>query len=333
MNNKYILVTGGLGYIGSNTIAVLKKSKFNIIILDNLSNSNKTSLSNLRKILNRKIIFIKADVRSKKINNIFQKYKIYSVIHFAGLKSVQESERRRKSYYDNNINGTKNLLKYMIKNGCYKIIFSSSACVYNEKSKSPLNENSGLRPKSYYGITKLKIEKILKDYKKRYPKFSCIILRYFNPVGADKTNTLRDNPKKAENIVPNISNVIKGKKKVFNIFGNNYPTKDGTCMRDYIHIIDLASSHVRSLFLIKKNVFEIINIGTGKPYSVKDILNCFNKYLRKPITYNFSKRRVGDVAICYSNVKKQRKILHFRPKYGLNEMVKSVIKSLNIKSK
>ena len=333
MNKKYILVTGGLGYIGSNTIAVLKKSKFNIIILDNLSNSNRTNLSNLRKILNKKIIFIKADVRSKKINYIFQKYKIYSVIHFAGLKSVKESERRKKSYYDNNINGTKNLLNYMVKNGCYKIIFSSSACVYDEKSKSPLNENSKLRPKSYYGITKLKIEKILKDYKKRYPKFSCIILRYFNPVGADKTNTLRDNPKKAENIVPNISNVIKGKKKVFNIFGNNYPTKDGTCMRDYIHVIDLASSHVKSLFLIKKNVFEIINIGTGKPYSVKDMLNCFNKYLRKPITYNFSKRRVADVAICYSNIKKQRKILHFRPKYGLNEMVKSVIKSLNIESK
>tara|TARA_A100001015_G_C15034542_1_gene735307 strand:+ start:2940 stop:3938 length:999 start_codon:yes stop_codon:yes gene_type:complete len=331
--NKYILVTGGLGYIGSNTIAVLKKSKFNIIILDNLSNSNKTSLSNLRKILNNKIIFIKADIRSKKITKVFQKYNIYSVIHFAGLKSVKESERRRKSYYDNNINGTKNLLKYMVKNGCFKIIFSSSACVYDEKSKSPLNENSRLRPKSYYGITKLKIEKILKDYKKKYPKFSCIILRYFNPVGADKTNTLRDNPKKADNIIPNISNVIKGEKKVFNIFGNNYPTKDGTCMRDYIHIIDLASSHVKSLFLIKKNVFEIINVGTGKPYSVKDMLNCFNKYLKKPIRYSFSQRRVGDVAICYSNIKKQRKILHFRPKYGLNEMVKSVIKSLNIKSK
>ena len=160
MNKEYILVTGGLGYIGSNTVAVLKKSKFNIIILDNLSNSNRTSLSNLRKILNKKIIFIKADVRSKKINFIFKKYKIYSVIHFAGLKSVKESERRKKSYYDNNVNGTKNLLNCMIKNGCYRIIFSSSACVYDEKSKSPLNENSSLRPKSYYGITKLKIDSI-----------------------------------------------------------------------------------------------------------------------------------------------------------------------------
>ena len=321
-----------MGYIGSNTIAVLKKSEFNIIILDNLSNSSKTSLNNLRKIFNKKIIFIKADVRSKKIKNKFKTYKIYSVIHFAGLKSVKESEKRKKSYYDNNVNGTKNLLNYMVRNGCYKIIFSSSACVYNEKSKSPLNENSSLKPKSYYGITKLKIEKILKDYKKKYPKLSCIILRYFNPVGTDKTNILRDNPKKAENIIPNISNVIKGKKKVFNIFGNNYPTKDGTCMRDYIHVIDLALSHVKSLSLIKKNIFEIINIGTGKPYSVIDILNCFNKCLKKPITYNFSKRRVGDVATCYSNVKKQRKILYFRPKYGLNEMVRSVIKSLNIKS-
>ena len=144
--------------------------------------------------------------------------------------------------------------------------------------------------------------------------------------------TLRDNPKKAENIIPNISYVIKGKKKVFNIFGNNYPTKDGTCMRDYIHVIDLASSHVKSLSIIKKNVFEIINVGTGKPYSVKDMLNCFNKYLKKPITYNFSKKRVGDVAICYSNTKKQRKILHFRPKYGLNDMVKSVIKSIKVES-
>ena len=307
MNKKYILVTGGLGYIGSNTIAVLKKSEFSIIILDNLSNSNKASLRNLRKILNKKIVFIKADVRSKKINNIFQRYKIYSVIHFAGLKSVKESEKRKKSYHDNNINGTKNLLNYMVRNGCYKIIFSSSACVYNEKSKSPLSENSSLRPKSYYGVTKLKIEKILKNYKKKYPKFSCIILRYFNPVGADKTNTLRDNPKKAENIIPNISYVIKGKKKVFNIFGNDYPTKDGTCMRDYIHVIDLASSHVKSLSLIKKNVFEIINVGTGKPYSVKDMLNCFNKYLKKPITYNFSKKRAGDVAICYSNIKNSEK--------------------------
>jgi len=333
MNKEYILVTGGLGYIGSNTIAVLKKSKYNIIILDNLSNSNKSTLTNLKKIINKKIIFFKADVRSKKINNIFQKYKIYSVIHFAGLKSVKESEKRKKSYFDNNINGTKNLLNHMVKNGCYKIIFSSSACVYNEKSKSPLNENCSLKPKSYYGFTKLKIEKILKDYKKKYPKFGCIILRYFNPVGTDKTNTLRDNPKKAENIIPNISNVIKGKEKIFNIFGNNYPTKDGTCMRDYIHVIDLASCHVKSLSLIKKNLFEIINVGTGKPYSVKEMLNCFNKYLKNPIKYNFSKRRVGDVPICYSNIKKQLKILHFRPKYGLKEMVKSVIKSLNIKSK
>lgn len=329
MIKKYILVTGGLGYIGSNTIAVLEKSKYEIIILDNLSNSTKSNLSNLRKIINKKIIFIKADVRSRKINKIFSKYKIYSVIHFAGLKSVKESEKRKKSYFDNNINGTKNLLNIMIKNDCYKMIFSSSACVYNEKSKNPLNENSSLKPKSYYGFTKLKIEKILKNYKNKYPKFRCIILRYFNPVGSDKTNILRDNPKKAENIIPKISEVIIGKKKVFNIFGHNYPTKDGTCMRDYIHVVDLALSHVKSLSLLKNDIFEIINIGTGKPYSVKEMINCFNKYLKKPIKYNFDKRRIGDIAICFASVKKQKKLLNFIPKYGLNDMVKSVLKSLN----
>ena len=329
MDKKFILITGGLGYIGSNTIIELRKIKNNIIILDNLSNSSKTTLNTIKKLYKKKIIFIKADLRHKKIEKIFSKYKIDAVIHFAGLKSVKESEIKKNKYYDNNINGTINLIQTMVKNDCYKLIFSSSACVYDEKSSSPLSEKAKLKPKSFYGYTKLQIEKILKKFKQKHPKFSCIILRYFNPIGANKSGFLGDNPKSAENIIPNISNVIKGKAKIFRIFGNNYPTKDGTCLRDYVHITDLARSHIKSLNLLKKNIFEIINIGTGKPYSVKDLLNCFNKYLSKNIPYKYEPKRKGDVAVCFTNISKQKKILNFKPKFELNQMVKDVI--LNLK--
>ena len=329
MNKKFLLITGGLGYIGSNTIVELRKLKYNIIIIDNLSNSSISTLNKIKKLYKKKIVFIKEDLRNKKIDKIFKNYKVDAVIHFAGLKSVKESEIKKKKYYDNNINGTINLIQSMVKNDCYKLVFSSSACVYNEKSISPLSEKAKLKPKSFYGHTKLQIEKILKDFKKKHPKFSCVILRYFNPIGANKSGLLGDNPRKAENIIPNIANVINGKVKFFRIFGNNYQTKDGTCLRDYIHITDLAKSHLKSLSLLKKNIFEIINIGTGNPYSVKDILSCFNKFLDKDIPYKNEKRRKGDVAICFTKIDKQKKILGFKPKFKLNQMIKDVV--LNLK--
>ena len=329
MFKKFLLVTGGLGYIGSNTIVELRKLKYNIIILDNLSNSSKNKLSEIKKLYKKKIIFIEEDLRNKKINNVFLKYKIDAVIHFAGLKSVKESELKKKEYYDNNVNGTFNLINSMARNGCYKLIFSSSACVYDENSPSPLSEKSKLKPKSFYGHTKVRVETILIDFKKKHPKFKCVILRYFNPIGANKFGLLGDNPKKAENIIPNITNVIKGINKKFKIFGKNYQTKDGTCLRDYIHIVDLAKSHIKSLNLLKKNIFEIINIGTGIPYSVKEILECFNRHLSKKLLYKFEPRRKGDVAVCFANINKQKKILNFIPKFKLNQMIKDVV--LNLK--
>jgi UDP-glucose 4-epimerase len=323
--NKYLLITGGLGYIGSNTIIELKKSSYKIIILDNLINSSLKQLTKIRKLFKKKIIFIRDDIRNKSINKIFHKYNINAVIHFAGLKSVKESEFKKKMYFDNNINGTLNLLESMKKNKCYNIIFSSSACVYDSSAKPPYNEKSKLNPKSFYGYTKLKNEKILQNFSYKNPRFNCIILRYFNPIGTDKSGLLNDDPKKPENIIPKIMNVIKGKNKIFDIYGQDYPTKDGTCLRDYIHISDLAKSHVKSLKLLKNNIFQIINIGTGVPYSVKDVLDVFNKYLTTKIKYRYKSKRVGDVPICFSNVKKQKKILNFKPKFNLNNMIKNIV--------
>ena len=328
--HNYILVTGGLGYIGSHTVVELLKLNKKVIVIDNLVNSKKTNILKIRQITKKKFLFFRIDIKEKKLDEIFKKYKINLVIHFAGLKSVTESKKKPNLYKKNNIEGTKNLINIMKKNNCLNIIFSSSACVYDENNTPPIKETSKCNPKSPYGKTKLKIENILKKEFKKNLGWNIIILRYFNPLGAHPSGYLSENIFKAENIVPNIIKVFKKKKNIFQIFGDNYKTFDGTCLRDYIHVVDLAKSHISSIKICKNKVFRVVNIGTGKPYSVRELLFGFMKYLKKEIPYKVVSRRPGDIPISYSNIQKQLKILKFRAKYNLRDMIKHTVNSVNL---
>jgi UDP-glucose 4-epimerase len=327
--NKYILVTGGLGFIGSHTCVELLKANYKVIVIDNLTNSSKKNIDRIYKITNKKIIFYKLDTRKIGLEYLFKKYNIYSVIHFAGLKAVAESNKNFFNYYDNNVNGTINLLKIMKKYNCNKFIFSSSACVYDEKSKSPIKENSKTNPKSGYGFTKLQIEKILERLFIMDSKFwHIVILRYFNPIASHPSGLLPENPKKGENIIPKILNVILKKDKFFKIYGGNYQTKDGTCLRDYVHVVDLARSHILALNFLKKPTLKIFNIGNGIAYSVKDIINTFSKQINFKIPFMVVKRREGDVDISYADSTSAKKILGWKNRYNLIDMCKHTINSL-----
>ena len=279
----------------------------------------------IEKISKKKIIFFRYDICKKEIENIFNKYHISSIIHFAGLKSVSESMLKKKKYFKNNVGGSKNLIKLMYKYNCKKLVFSSSACVYDENNRSPIKETSKLNPKSNYGKTKLKIEEMLKNFYTKNRRSSITILRYFNPIGAHKSGTIYENPKKAENIIPNIINSIKNRKNIFRIYGNNYKTFDGTCIRDYIHVVDLARSHIYALNKFSNQSFKIINIGTGKGYSVLELIKTFNKFLPIRLKFKYVSRRLGDVEMSFSDTKKQKKLLKFEPKYHLNHMVKDIL--------
>ena len=330
-NSNFILVTGGLGFIGSHTVIELLKKNKKIIVVDNLSNSSINIKNKIEKIAKKKIIFFKYDIREKRIETIFKRYKISSIIHFAGLKSVRESSSKKKKYFSNNVGGSKNLLFLMKKYNCFNIVFSSSACVYDEKNSSPIKEKDKLNPKSNYGRTKLKIEYMLRKFYLEFKNVNVVILRYFNPIGSHKSGIIFENPKLAENIIPNIINVINDKKRKFQIYGNDYNTKDGTCVRDYIHVVDLARSHIYALKTFKKSSFKIINIGTGKGYSVLEIIKAFNNFLKEKITFIYSPRRKGDVEMSFSDTARQYKLLKFKPKFNLNHMIKDVLNSKIIK--
>ncbi len=326
--NEYILVTGGLGYIGSHAVIELLNKKKNVIVIDNLSNSKKNIISKIKKITKKKFIFYKADIRAKSLIKIFLRHKIKSVIHFAGLKSVSESEKRIHKYIENNYFGTLNLINIMNKFNCRKIIFSSSACVYYEKNKLPFKENSKIKPNSNYGLTKYAVELLLKKFVKFDRKdWSVIILRYFNPIGCHPSGLIGENPNKIENIIPNIVNAIK-QNKVFKIYGGNYNTPDGTCYRDYIHVSDLVRAHVLALKKFKKKSYEIINIGTGAPYSVKELITEFSKKLKKKIKFKIVKRRVGDIAVSYACSKKSYKKLGWKPLNNIDIMCRDIIKTI-----
>lgn len=326
-----ILITGGAGYIGSHTLVELSTAGYEFVVFDNLSNSSKRSIKRVEKIIKTRIFFEEGDVRDKKaLNKVFKKYKIDSVIHFAGLKSVGESVENPLEYYDNNIAGTLKLLEVMKKNNCKKLVFSSSATVYNEvdaQNYTPLKENfpTGVTTNPY-GRTKYFIEEILKDLYLSDPKFKIAILRYFNPVGAHESGTIGEDPNGIpNNLMPYISQTAVGKREFLSVFGGDYPTHDGTGVRDYIHVVDLANAHVKALnYLNSKNKQTvnplIVNIGTGVGYSVIDMIKAFEKVSGKKVPYKIVQRRLGDISTCYSDSSYAKEVLNWESKKTIDDM-------------
>ena len=327
-----ILITGGAGYIGSHTLISLAKAGYDFVVFDNLSNSSKKSIKRVEKIIKKPIAFKKGDIRNKKdLNKVFKKYEIDSVIHFAGLKAVGESVSEPLKYYDNNIVGTLRLLEVMKKHKCKKIVFSSSATVYNEvdaQNYTPLKENfpTGATTNPY-GRTKYFIEEILKDLYISDPKFKIAILRYFNPVGAHESGTIGEDPNGIpNNLMPFITQTAVGKREFLSVFGGDYPTPDGTGVRDYIHVVDLADAHVKALDYLNSKTFDIknstFNIGTGIGYSVLDMIKAFEKASDKNIAYKIVNRRAGDISTCYSDPSFAKEILNWEAKKTIDDMCK-----------
>lgn len=320
-----ILVTGGSGYIGSHTVLELLKNKYEVLILDNLYNSSEKVIPRLESISGQKIPFVNCDIRDKSgLERVFSENKIDAVIHFAGLKAVGESCEKPLLYYDNNVGGTVTLCEVMAKYGCKKLIFSSSATVYGSCSQPPLNEEMpvGEGITNPYGRTKFIIEEILRDLYKSDSSWSICLLRYFNPVGAHESGLIGENPNGIpNNLMPYITQVAVGKREKLSVFGNDYNTHDGTGVRDYIHVLDLADGHVKSLNKIKdaSGMF-VYNLGTGTGYSVLDMVKAFEEASGREIPYIITERRDGDIDSCYSNPKKAEDELGFKAERGLLEM-------------
>lgn len=319
-----ILVTGGAGYIGSHTVIELQNAGYDVVVMDNLSNSSEVALERVQEITGKPLTFYKADILDREATEeIFSKEKIEAVIHFAGLKAVGESVQKPWEYYNNNITGTLVLLDVMRKHNVKNIIFSSSATVYGEPEKVPVTEET---PKGSctnpYGWTKSMLEQILTDIQKADPSWNVILLRYFNPIGAHKSGKIGENPNGIpNNLMPYITQVAVGKLPKLGVFGNDYPTPDGTCIRDYIHVLDLATGHVKALERLKKNAgLDIYNLGTGIGYSVLDVIHNFEAATGITIPFEFKPRRAGDIPVNYSNADKAWKELGWKAQYGIKEM-------------
>ena len=319
-----ILVTGGAGYIGSHTVVELQNNGYDVVVLDNLSNSSKKSLERVAKITGKEVKFYEADILDRdKLNEIFDAEAIDCVIHFAGLKAVGESVAKPWEYYENNISGTLTLVDVMRKHGVKNIIFSSSATVYGDPAMIPITEEC---PKGQctnpYGWTKSMLEQILTDMQKADPEWNVILLRYFNPIGAHPSGTMGENPNGIpNNLMPYITQVAVGKLKELGVFGNDYDTPDGTGVRDYIHVVDLAVGHVMALNKIKEKCgLAIYNLGTGVGYSVLDIVKNFEEATGVKIPYSIKDRRPGDIATCYSSADKAKRELGWEAKNGIKQM-------------
>ena len=319
-----ILVTGGAGYIGSHTVIELQNAGYDVVVMDNLSNSSEVALERVQEITGKPLTFYKADILDREATEeIFSKEKIEAVIHFAGLKAVGESVQKPWEYYNNNITGTLILLDVMRKHNVKNIIFSSSATVYGEPEKVPVTEET---PKGSctnpYGWTKSMLEQILTDIQKADPSWNVILLRYFNPIGAHKSGKIGENPNGIpNNLMPYITQVAVGKLPKLGVFGNDYPTPDGTRIRDYIHVLDLATGHVKALERLKKNAgLDIYNLGTGIGYSVLDVIHNFEAATGITIPFEFKPRRAGDIPVNYSNADKAWKELGWKAQYGIKEM-------------
>jgi UDP-glucose 4-epimerase len=320
-----ILVTGGSGYIGSHTVLELLNKNYNVVVVDNLSNSSFESLRRVQKITGKTVTFYEEDVRNREaMERIFSAHQFDAVIHFAAFKAVGESCKLPLKYYENNISGTVSLLQVMEKFGVKKIIFSSSATVYGSPEKLPLDENCRLSTTNPYGATKLMMENIMQDVYKADNEWNIILLRYFNPVGAHESGLIGEDPKGIpNNLMPYVAQVASGKLACINVFGNDYDTPDGTGVRDYIHVVDLALGHIAAIEECNENGVHIYNLGTGHGYSVLDMISAFEKACGKKLPYRICERRSGDIAACYACPDKAEKELKWTAKFGIEEMCAS----------
>ena len=319
-----ILVTGGAGYIGSHTVVELQSAGYDVVVVDNLCNSSEKALDRVSKITGKPVKFYKADILDREaLNEVFDKEEIDSCIHFAGLKAVGESVAKPWEYYENNIAGTLTLVDVMRKHNVKNIIFSSSATVYGDPAMIPITEEC---PKGQctnpYGWTKSMMEQIMTDVQKANPDMNVILLRYFNPVGAHESGRIGEDPKEIpNNLMPYISQVAVGKLERLGVFGDDYDTPDGTGVRDYIHVVDLAKGHVKAINYIFSNPgLDVINLGTGVGYSVLDMVKAFSKACGKEIPYEIKPRRAGDIAMCYADPAKAARVLGWKAEKGLDEM-------------
>ena len=319
-----VLVTGGAGFIGSHTSVELLNAGYDIIILDNFVNSKPESLKRIKELTDKDFKFYQADIRDEEaMTKVFAENKIDAVIHFAGLKSVPQSIKEPLNYYDNNIAGTVCLCRVMDKAGCKKLVFSSSATVYGSKNPSPLREDMPTGGTTNpYGTTKYFIEQILQDLCVSDSEWGVSILRYFNPIGAHKSGRIGEDPNGIPgNLMPYITQVAIGKLECLNVCGNDYPTPDGTGVRDYIHVVDLALGHIKALDrLLKVKGCEVYNLGTGKGYSVLDVVKAFEKASGIKINYRIAPRRAGDVACCYADATKAKEVLGWQAQYDIDDM-------------
>lgn len=323
MSNK-ILVTGGTGYIGSHTIAELHNSGYEVVIVDNFINSDKKVLDRLEKIIGyRPQIYVIDLLNKEALKEVFNEHQFLGVIHFAALKAVGESTEIPLNYYKNNLMSTINLCEIMAENNIKSIVFSSSATVYGMNNEMPVNEDGYLKPSNPYGRTKLYIEEILKDLYYSDSEWKVSLLRYFNPVGAHESGLIGESPQGIpNNLMPFITNVATGKLDKLKIFGADYNTKDGTGVRDYIHVTDLAKGHVRALENNVSTGVKTFNMGTGNGYSVLEVINAFEKATNKKIPYEIVDRRPGDIATCYADTSKANSVLNWKAKKDIFEMCK-----------
>ena len=323
MPNKAILITGGSGYIGSHTATCLIKAGIPVIILDNLSNSKKSVIDKIELITHSRVEFIQGDIRDRDLlRSLFKKYSIDSVIHFAGLKAVGESVSMPLEYFENNVSGSIVLFEEMAAANVKKLVFSSSATVYGDAKTMPISEDFPLQVLNPYGRSKLMVEDVLRDLYRADPQWRVALLRYFNPVGADESGLIGEDPNGTpNNLMPFIAQVVAGRQKELLIFGDDYPTKDGTGVRDYIHVQDLAEGHLAALnYLEHEPGLIAVNLGTGRGYSVFEMIEAFENASGKKVPYKVVNRRPGDIAICYADPELAKKLLGWEAKLGIARM-------------
>jgi UDP-glucose 4-epimerase len=324
LTNK-ILVTGGAGYIGSHTTLALLKAGYGVVVLDNLCNSSQESLLRVKTICGKKAVFIQGDTRDRALlDNLLSTHRIGAVLHFAGLKAVGESMQKPLDYYDNNVTGSLTLCQAMASAGVFRLVFSSSATVYGEPTQMPINEDfpTGV-PTNPYGRSKLMVEELLKDLAHSDPRWSIALLRYFNPVGAHPSGLMGEDPNGIpNNLLPYVSQVAIGKLSQLAVFGDDYPTPDGTGIRDYIHVVDLAEGHLKALQAInQKSGVNIWNLGTGTGYSVLEMIRAFEQASEQPVPYQIVDRRPGDIAECWADPAKAELELGWKAERGLQDMM------------